>query len=159
MDKRKVKGLFLFPFPSVCIFFSLFFFLPVFIFFFPHFYLSIYICAYENLPRWAEISIYFQFLNCWLEFPLISQNFPSNLVRTFRHFLHSCKKSFLNLMFSYAKLLAHLGLKSLFSYWIMAYPIVSWMLLHLNSIFRIPQFLIYQLRHFGFNMTENFIFF
>ena len=67
-DKRKIYTPALFP-PFAQVFFY-------FLLFFPSTLLFIYFGAYENLLRWMEISIHFQFLNCWLKFPLISKIFP-----------------------------------------------------------------------------------
>ena len=74
--KRKIKALFFFS--SLCVHFLFRSFISFFFFFFPHFYF-IYFGAYENFSWWMEISIYFQFLNCWSTFPPE----PHSRVRTF----------------------------------------------------------------------------
>ena len=75
MDNRKIKHPFSSPPPSVCIFFSFssFFFVFMFYFFLSTF---LFILVLIKFPQWAEISIYFQFLNCIWKFLPISQNFP-----------------------------------------------------------------------------------
>ena len=86
-DKRKIKQ----PF-SRAFYFLFFSSFPCFIFFF-HVSIYLFILVLMKIsPRWAEISIYFQFLNCRTKFPLISQTPPppSNLDRVFGHFLHLC---------------------------------------------------------------------
>ena len=74
--KERLSVLSSFP-SSVCVFFPLFPpSLPVFYPFYPSFYIFIYFGDFENFPRWAEISIYFKFLNYLSKFSPISQNFP-----------------------------------------------------------------------------------